>query len=444
MLLVKLNPRVALPGAKITIKIRTDETDLQNASSVDIKGGAIGKLRGYGSVWWSATLREPSTFVGECEVPLNCPVGVYAIHMLTFMVTGKPNLVRNLGIDFEGAFFEVGTQTEKSESELKKTAERLVEAQRSHFFSGTGPKVPGNRPFHVFVFFGNAFLRGGDILLEKARLLRLRGIQGQDVIALANQFFKERFGMDQALRHDDSVRDAFMSANPCLVIHFPNVFASDPEEAFKYVRGTSEVLRLLIALDSGSSPRFLLAGIIEEGKGAHWLFDVGNYRGNLIAPFFPSDFRLNQYLEMLDNKPELKFFISLYADACLERVSDLSYFRYWALLESVAQNQGYGPYAKGLKSFLESFSARNNVDLGPVISTQKYTFDQCFDVWQARRNIAAHFGAFDPNSAKQQTLQRKSFDVSLAALSEIERVGHDFYLNTLRSTSEIVVWSLFK
>jgi hypothetical protein len=87
---------------------------------------------------------------------------------------------------------------------------------------------------------------------------------------------------------------------------------------------------------------------------------------------------------------------------------------------------------------LREHGTKFNTNIGFISNGKDFSADRCISVWAARRNITAHFGAFDPSSI-QQKAERRSFDIATSAVSEILAQSHDFYLDHLKAIARLIL-----
>ncbi len=92
---------------------------------------------------------------------------------------------------------------------------------------------------------------------------------------------------------------------------------------------------------------------------------------------------------------------------------------------------------------LDRLGKELNVSFAINVNGKNYGLEGCLAVWSARRNITAHFGAFDLANVEQQK-ERKSFEIASRARREIELVGNDFYLGQLREAARTIVMHLLR
>jgi len=255
-------------------------------------------------------------------------------------------------------------------------------------------------------------------------------------------FFSVRFpNMRVRFSQREEINQRFQQSTPCIGMFFPQVAGKDSRDAFKTAAEKAHNLALLMSIDSGAAPEFLLAAAFSETGTVDLYFRPPTYKGNLLSPFAPNDYFLNKNFEKLDTDPETQLYFALYRDAVAESNFDLSYFRYCVLIESIALGRGLHKGERGIKDLFHDHEQKNNVILGTNVSGISYSADRCIEVWVARRNITAHFVAFDPKNPRQQQ-QRKSFEIAASSLIEIKKAETDFYLDHLKHITRLFLQSL--
>ena len=63
---------------------------------------------------------------------------------------------------------------------------------------------------------------------------------------------------------------------------------------------------------------------------------------------------MSNRFDLLNDRPEVRFYFALYRDAVAEQNPDLAYFRYWTFLETVARNKGFKKGEVGVSRMFRS------------------------------------------------------------------------------------------
>ena len=170
------------------------------------------------------------------------------IRSLVFVSGGQP-LVMVPTKDFSPQYFKVTDNVvNNSEAEdLDSEAASLCKQRQEEFLSGWGRS---GSPHSVYVFYRNCLARNGDIVFRKARIFKMRGLAGEDMLDSIETFFATRINMSLKFQDRTQINARFIQSTPCIAIFFPNVRAQSSAEAYESV--------------NSSSPCFFVNG------GGHW------------------------------------------------------------------------------------------------------------------------------------------------------------------------------
>jgi len=265
----------------------------------------------------------------------------------------------------------------------------------------------------------------------------MQGLAGEDMLDSIETFFATRINRPFKFRDRTQINSRFIQSTPCIAILFPNVIAKSSAEAYELVKIPALHASLLMAADTSSAPEFIAAGIFSDVEH-QWLFNVPRYPGNLLSTIGPIDYLMSNRFDLLNDRPEVRFFFALYRDAVAEQNPDLAYFRYWTFLETVARNKGFKKGEIGVSRMLREHATKSNTSFALNTNGKSFSAERCISVWEARRNITAHFGAFDASSVQQQA-ERRSFEIATSAVSEILAQSDDFYLNHLKTIARLIL-----
>jgi hypothetical protein len=217
------------------------------------------------------------------------------------------------------------------------------------------------------------------------------------------------------------------SNRPWSALLFQQVWACDrADAAAKALELRDRVLHLL-ALNRGSSAR-PVATVVEQRRGD----EVGPFRiyhedekytGNLLGGFISGEdpHALLAQDAAVQVDPLLALATRLYREARGERNPDIAYFRYWSLLEVIADGRvdagkevvlldgspWPGPQrttdnaAPRVYELLKCYIRARKID-EPSFIAPAPSLCEAVRGWYARRNATAHYGAFSPDDPKQQ------------------------------------------
>jgi hypothetical protein len=431
-----VSPRFVKPGEPVEIKVTTDVSQQLSATYINVHIDLVGELPGHGYAISSLSNHsDGNVFTGEVLLRPNQALGIMEIRSLVFVSGGQP-LVMVPGKDFSPQYFKItnGVVYDSEAEDLDTEAASLYKQREKEFLSGWGRS---GSPHNVYVFYRNCLARSGDIVFRKAKIFKMRGLAGEDMLDSIETFFATRINMPLKFQDRTQINARFIQSTPCIAILFPNVRAQSAAEAYELVKIPALHASLLMAADTGSAPEFIAAGIFSDVQH-QWLFNVPRYPGNVLSTIGPIDYFMSNRFDLLNDRPEVRFYFALYRDAIAEQNADLAYFRYWTFLETVARNKGFKKGEAGVSSMLREHGTKFNTNIGIISNGKGFSADRCISVWAARRNITAHFGAFDPSSI-QQKAERRSFDVPTSALSEILAQSHDFYLDHLKAIARLIL-----
>lgn len=432
------------PGTPLEIRVRASGA-FAAADFVQLHADAVGKLRGFAYASWTLPRTNPGQYEGTYPLPNSHPEALMEIFAMRFANNNGSGVEALAGQDYSNSYFEVTLQPRRPRlEELAKAAAELKNAREAEFLSGWGTASQQSMLHHVFFFYRNCLVRGGDLGLERTRVLAFEGTGADDVLNLVEKFFKTRTRLaNVSFANRDELNSQFKSDSPWMAFYFPNVAAETTQSAFAYMQPFANILSLLMSSNTGSAPEFVGAGIFGQQGTFGWLFARRRYAGNLLAPLGPDDCSVNRQFEHIRTRADVQFYLSLHRDATREENADVQYFRYWTLLEAIARGQGRHTGERGVRDLIHEHELRFNVGLGITVNGEHFTPERCISVWVARRNITAHFGAFDSTNQLQRQ-ERKSFEVAVSAQADLQRMQHDFYLGQLKEVSKMIINSLLR
>lgn len=129
---------------------------------------------------------------------------------------------------------------------------------------------------------------------------------------------------------------------PMFAIDFHQIFAGSETSAFNFATTTAQDFSNIIASESGDKPYPVFYFILEHASG-NWKASATNvdFRGNLLPPLFPSSNpeRIEKIHPILQSNPYARLVLELYVQSLAERDKSFRFFRQWALLEMIADNE---------------------------------------------------------------------------------------------------------
>jgi hypothetical protein len=201
----------------------------------------------------------------------------------------------------------------------------------------------------------------------------------------------------------------------------------------------------------GSSGRIFATVVIPRYGDEPTLFLTrSSYTGNILTGEISGEKPeiLEQYRKRIENDPKARLWADLYREAQKEEHPDFKYFKYWQVLEAMAEDLGdpeadeyideEGNSIADAKDLKETGSATKRVfrllNLSRYGST-KAVWDNA-NKWFALRTAVGHKGA----TSQYEQLQRKSVrDWARKALLENADAGFAKVLNDLQSAAEHVL-----
>ncbi len=383
------------------------------------------------------------------------------------------------GRDFPRVLFRVKASADDPRDTADEVAAAVsrIEAERERLYAspiGDSTKM-GNIGFRVLMFVERIMLtkalrvpgvqmmplRSGNQPLGNASTREVNVING----VLENLGWGVRLDASRWLRTTSNRR-------PITVLHIPQLFAANEDEALDLARYKRERLLDLFALHRRSygvpfatviQP---LVGSQEERYANTGFYpEVEPFGGNLLGGTVSGE-SPKLWLDhdhAMDTNPFVALCLSLFREARGEIDLDFAYFRYWNLLEVIASDRVEGGVAvtdfEGQQLREGNRNANTNRPQGRVYELLKrymlsrnyieHNFGQplpeglwdAVRVWYACRNAAAHYGKFSPEDPAQQSrpwypLALKAYE---ATMSQGGVAGLDPYFTNLEQASEKMV-----
>lgn len=427
-------------------------------------------------------LIEPESISVDCASFNDLKSGLYFVSKIVIKDEQNEIIFQGKKEDFGIVLFEVRESTEKESTlaELLNKHQQIMANRLEEYRKGIGH---GPMQFQCYVFFKNCLVTR-QINLLKYSVLPLGKLATHDEASLIHDFFLEK-GIDlptSKLELPESRQ------HPAGVIQFPIVWGSNIGEAAQFAHQEARLVIGMLSFHrrgmatafegaSGGAGSSFAAVVhnVSSGEIGYYPYTPsysGNYMGGGISGESPS--LIFQGLSALRSSELAELCIKLFREALLESDSELKYFRFWNLLETIAKRQNY--VGKKMRDWnKEVIQNRKNTDrcipdeaeemvlalLREALSSQGYgnksfgrdlkfaTIEQKIPLWYRRRNCLAHGDThcicrpkpkeFDENT-KTET-KDKYLNCKKARDEERGRLN---YLDDLQSATAIVLEWLFK
>ena len=151
--------------------------------------------------------------------------------------------------DFSPQSFKVTDNVvNNSEAEdLDSEAASLCKQRQEEFCpAGAGPVA-----LIAFTFLSKLSRSKRRHCFRKARIFKMRGLAGEDMLDSIETFFATRINMSLKFQDRTQINARFIQSTPCIAIFFPNVRAQSSAEAYESVKIPALHVSLLMAADTG-------------------------------------------------------------------------------------------------------------------------------------------------------------------------------------------------
>ena len=354
--------------------------------------------------------------------------------------------------------------------------DRLLNARNIDLHEVVQGESGGGAKFRAFVIADGCLF---------TRALRLPGIgiypisnaaRGADVAEILNAAMRQ-LGSASAIPVGDWM-ERFARQRPTLVVHLPNILASDTGEAISLARESTRQALNVATLNRGAATS-IIGGLIEHiasngiaDANNYWMED--QYQGNLMGGAISGENLKNirQNWKNAKSDERLSLWLALYADATREQRWDFRWFRIFNLLETVSREL-YGesspvidfasnPIAKPGRNntaiptttagarekvyllcrnvSVLAHSAESNLCIGSARSL----WDEA-QVWTYVRNAVAHEGGYRENDSIQNATARNqlvNYAFSNALSINPHIAGRLQYLKAIDLAGKMVVNAL--
>jgi hypothetical protein len=242
------------------------------------------------------------------------------------------------------------------------------------------------------------------------------------------------------------------ASRPFCILLMKKVHASSQQQAFELVNARAEEVLNLLSLNRFAGATVIGTVVTSDEIGPHlWIQQAGEgYRGNLIGGEIAGEEQHSLVAQDREaqNDQVLELALSLMRSANADQKPDFRYFRYWSILEILADHR---VPRKQLVTLLDGTpllgrdgKPRTTSDAAPrVYEYLKPRFQgvdetsfvapaaslwEAVEAWYGRRNATAHTGAFDPADPKIRP--------GAAVLKTGDKGGQgDQWLTNLRNTT---------
>lgn len=316
----------------------------------------------------------------------------------------------------------LGRKAELSAKELEHLANGLRERQNARYERSFGDQqVTGALEFEALCVVERLLL---------TTPMRLPGIEilpldtanaGEHEAKLLNEIFS---ALGRSERMDPGWWGQRSEASrPWAALRVKSIWAGSIDEAAALAASERERTLHLLAVGRGSRgvPVATLIRPFDVGQQGGILPELPGYTGNLLGGFLSGEDQHSLLMksEAIDRDPVVALATKLYREARAEMNPDFAYFRYWSLLELIAdarvpsnrtvvrldgsdwpEGGGSTNFAAPrvyelLKASFQNVDERSSVQPAPGLY-------EAVRGWYGRRNATAHYGAFDPTSGAQQ------------------------------------------
>lgn len=254
-------------------------------------------------------------------------------------------------------------------------------------------------------------------------------------------------------RANDATWEANMRRNDLAVIEFPEIWASDWDDAYRKSVREAERYMSAIAYLRHAAPQLVMVVLERDGRPiTSKMRSLRNpYKGNLVGGFIAGE-RQSQFLITdltLETDHKAALYVSLYLDAQRETQPDSRFFKLWSVLETVATNNVAPGQPVTLEDGTPWPNGETTANAAPKVFELARNAGLAATAWPGgdlysflravygRRNATAHYGRFITGDLVQQT---KPWYV-WAAQTLVEPVGQPGWLWSLEHLVHDIVGS---
>ncbi|MCR9111296.1 MAG: hypothetical protein NXH94_20785 [Rhodobacteraceae bacterium] len=280
------------------------------------------------------------------------PFGFYEIKLVRFhTVKGGsegPPVDFLAGTDFERTFFEIVPpfalpKSKEAVAISVGTLENSIETAFLRPRYANGLPREAAKQFAVFVFVRNLMI-GRRYRLDRFELVPSPvGVSNENETSSVNAFLEQLTSTGLSFANASNEPTQSQTDNPVCVAYFPTVIANSQEDARAYCASLTDTALLSLGLMRGSSGRIFATVVVPQAGDDATLFSThSSYGGNLLTGGLAGEKPevLQQYQEQIETDPKARLWADLYRAAQSEEDPEFKYFKYWQVLEVVAEDLG--------------------------------------------------------------------------------------------------------
>lgn len=453
---VLLDRATYLKGGKVKVAVETEGVGVFDHIDVSVFRVGVSNpsaRQGFGK----PTSRDAGGVYREAFSTGALPFGFYEIKTLRLQNTiegdDTPDVEFLPQEQSERALFEIAPPFALSKSKDIVEAEvSALEASIEEEF--LAPRyvncLPGDSSmkFSVFVFVGMLKI-GRRYRLDRFELVPApTGVSDDGEISAVNTFFRQCTPIDLNLPKATDEPTQSQHDNPVSVGHFPTVIAKSSKDAAAYCHSLTDSAILSMGIIRGSSGRVFATVVLNNDSGeATLILSRASYPGNVLTGSMSGESPevLKNYQERFEFDPIARLWADLYREAQREEHPDFKYFKYWQLLEVMAEDLGEPEgdvyVDEGGSPIADAKNAGSAVKgvfrLLRVVEHASALADwENVNKWWALRNAVGHFGA---TSQFEKLRRQRDRDWARKALEENAAAGFEIVLGELRRATEHVL-----
>jgi hypothetical protein len=414
---------------------------------------------------------------GACKVTIlqtrDLRSGLHRLSELILMpsLASDPNEPGARRVPLESVLFEVLDQgaLPRPSDQLRAEYQRIIEEREAEFLAGIGESRPDSEEFQALVFIKDCYMQTR-MRLGRYELIPLGGLGCHDEIALMNEFLNG-VGQPPIESTAEPVARARIG-QPSIVLFFPRVRATSVDGAGEIIKKEAALLCDVLALHRNSYGAAFGGFLLRPGTGQrfYWI-DTPTYSGNLMGGLLSGEFprAIRHHLQRARSNPRAALYLALLREALREEQTEVAYFRFWNLLETIARSRGFEGKPQVDWGSAQKLQA-NGAPVGPIRGAESLvfellrsvmaghvapnalggrltqgTFEGLVPIWYRHRNCMVHGGGCLPDdSSFCLRTDAKYVNCRLAHEEVTTRNGprdrlNDEYLRALRDTTTWVV-----
>jgi len=263
--------------------------------------------------------------------------------------------------------------------------------------------------YAAFVFI-KKMLIGTNMSFKNYRIVPISsGLNKKAQVEFINDFLEKQTSLELKFKYQKTTEEQHKNESPVFVVYFPTILSDGEDDVRSYVRDETLYLLQALSLSRDASGEIFNTVILHFENDCANNYSIRDlYKGNLVTSIISGDNSdtLQKYIDSLKYNPIYSFLVHLYKEAQRKHSGDFKYFRYWQILETLAQSQNYNE----TKTLIDNDGNNITRQDGTIIKLNEpkaivYTLFQYFEVcrhidmwkfvniWLAFRNSVAHFGS---------------------------------------------------